>query len=306
MTRIYAIAMAIAGAASSPALADDYYAVTPSGATEEIFAGPPMETIGKLSSRCIDAKWSVVSSSTTELVCEAPMNLGQSVLGQMLMGNSYSTPPRRYFRFNAATVNGVSRVQVSGWMELQMAFGQTKRTDFSGPAFHNNMMTFLSSAGGQFPVGTTFPHHVFLGAGFEEARFGKTVGLRITKLEEGGPGARAGLRIGDTITSVAGKKFKDIGDLLDAFARATKSPTYDVDIVRAGKSMGVTVERAYRGTWTEAVVPPSARALASTIAGATSPISVADELAKLAKLKAEGVLTEAEFEAQKKKLLNQQ
>ncbi len=303
MRKTYGVAMAAACALSSPALADDYYAVTPSGATEEIFAGPPEETIGKLSSRCIDAKWTVVSSSATELVREAPMNIGQSVLGQMLMGNSYSTPPRRYFRFNAATVNGVSRVQASGWMELQMALGQTKRTDFSGPAFHNNIMTFMSSAGGQFPVGTTFPHHVFLGAGFEEARIGKTIGLRITKLEADGPGARAGLQVGDTITNVAGKKFKDIGDLLDAFAKATKTPTYGVDVVRAGKSMSVTVERAYRSPWTEAVVATPSRATALASATPIPPISVADELAKLAKLKSDGVLTDAEFEAQKRKLL---
>ena len=37
-----------------------------------------------------------------------------------------------------------------------MAFGQMKRTDFTGPTFQNNVMIFMGSAGGKFPAGTTF------------------------------------------------------------------------------------------------------------------------------------------------------
>jgi hypothetical protein len=40
------------------------------------------------------------------------------------------------------------------------------------------------------------------------------------------------------------------------------------------------------------------------VAVAAPPLSVADELAKLAKLRADGVLTEEEFAAQKRKLLS--
>src|SRR5688572_9758911 len=103
---------------ATPALADEYFAVTPSGAAEMLFQGKPQKVIGELSSKCIDVRWTVISSNPNELVCEAPLNMGQSVLGQMLLGNSYSTPPRRFFRFNVADVNGISRVQASGWMEL--------------------------------------------------------------------------------------------------------------------------------------------------------------------------------------------
>lgn len=113
---------------TSPALADKFFAVTPSGSAEMLFAENPPTVVGKLSSKCIDSHWTVVTSSSNELGCEAPLNMGQSVLGQMLMGNSYSTPPRRFFRFNVIEVNGISRAQASGWIELQMAFGQVKRT----------------------------------------------------------------------------------------------------------------------------------------------------------------------------------
>ena len=65
--------------ASTPAFADEYFAVTPSGATEMMFAGPPVEVVGKLSAKCIDAHWSVTSSTTTEVVCEAPMKFDRPV-----------------------------------------------------------------------------------------------------------------------------------------------------------------------------------------------------------------------------------
>ena len=50
---------------STPAFADEYFAVTPSGATEMMFAQPPTEVVGKLSAKCIDSHWSVTSSTAT-------------------------------------------------------------------------------------------------------------------------------------------------------------------------------------------------------------------------------------------------
>ena len=228
------------------------------------------------------------------------MNFGQSVLGQMLMGNSYSTPPRRFFRFNIAEVGGISRVQASGWMELQMAFGQIKRTDFSGPEFQNNMMSFMVAAGGKYPVGTTFPHHAALGVQAEDVRQGKSVGLRITAMEPDSAAAKAGLQVGDIVIQIAGKQFKDAGDYLDATAKAARSESYEVRFIRDAKPMMLRVARAFRAPITEAVVATAEPVSAPPPA---SPVSIADELAKLAKLKDQGLLTDAEFQAQKKKLL---
>ncbi|APR53181.1 PDZ domain-containing protein [Sphingomonas koreensis] len=288
--------------AATPVLADEYLAVTPSGMAEVQFADKPSVTIGKLTSKCIDARWTVISSSQTELICEAPMNFGQSVLGQMLMGNSYSTPPRRFFRFNVAEINGISRVQASGWMELQMAFGQMKRTDFSGPEFHNSIISFMSAAGGKLPVGTTFPNHAALGVDAEDVRQGKFVAFRIKSVAADSAAAKAGLQVGDVVTHIAGKQFKDAGDYLDATAKATKSATYEVRFARGGKPMTVSAPLAYRAPITEAVVAatePTVPAQPVVVA----PASVADELVKLAKLKDQGLLTDAEFQAQKSKLL---
>jgi len=222
-------------------------------------------------------------------------------MGQMLMGNSYSTPPRRYFRFNVAEVNGVSRVQAAGWMQLQMAFGQIQRTDFSGPEFHNGMMNFMGSAGGKLPVGTTFPNHVVMGVDTETIIQGKYRLPRVTKVYSGSAAERADLRVGDVLTNVAGERIKNYDeDALDAAARATKAATYQVELYRDGKPMTVTLQRDYRPTWNEAVVAPADPPETPT---AIPALSIADELAKLAKLRDDGTLTAAEFENQKKKLL---
>jgi hypothetical protein len=295
-------AAAIVAVQSTPALADKFIAVTPSGATEMLFAEKPQAAIGKLSSRCIDVRWTVISSSSNELVCESPLNTGESILGQMLMGNSYSTAPRRFFRFNAAEINGITRVQGSGWMELQMAFGQTKRTDFSGPPVHNGLMNFMAAAGGKFPIGTTFPNHAALGIQADNFQNGKLQYFRVKEVTPGSAAEKVGIRVGDVITGIAGKQFKNNDDYWDATARAGSKPTYEVSFLRDGKNMKVTVERAFRPTWTEAVVASTEQASA---VATTAQSSVADELGKLLKLKEAGALTDEEFEAQKKKLLEQ-
>ncbi len=264
-----------------------------------VFGGKPQKVIGALSSKCIDARWTVVSSNSNELVCESPLNFGQSVLGQMLMGNSYSTPPRRFFRFNVAEINGISRVQASGWMELQMAFGQVKRTDFSGPEFQNSIFSFLSSAGGKYPVGTTFPNHVAMGIQGDDVAYGRYVGLKITSVDDGSPAAKAGLQINDVVTKIARKPFKNMGDYLDATAKAAKVPTYEVEYVRAGATINAKLERAFRPAFSEVVLADAAPDSPTQVSSA----SVADEIEKLVRLKNAGVLTEAEFDAQKKKVL---
>lgn len=287
---------------SQPAFADEFFAVTPSGAAEMLFPDAPEKVVGTLTSRCIDVKWTVISSSATEVVCEAPLNFGQSLLGQIAMGNSYSTPPRRFFRFNLAKVNGISRVQASGWMELQMAFGQMRRTDFAGPEFHNSINGFLASAGGKYPVGTTFPNHVLLGVDGPFSMKGKEGGIDVTTVLPESAAAKGGIAVGDRITKIAGKKFKADDDFLDATAKAAKTATFEVEINRAGKPTKLTLPREFRPSMSEEVVPNVAETPSATVAAA-SLVPIADELAKLAKLKADGVLSEDEFQAQKTKLL---
>lgn len=266
-----------------------------------VFSGRSTAVVGQLTSRCIDVKWTVISSSANELVCESPMNFGQSLLGTMLMGNSYSTPPRRFFRFNVAETAGISRVQASGWMELQMAFGQMKRTEFSGPEFQNNILNFMATAGGKFPIGTTFPNHVVMGFTNEDVVTGKFHAMRVTSVMPGSAAAKAGIEVGDLVEQVAGKRFKKPDDFLDAAATAAATSSYDVVIQRTGKAMTLKLERAFRPAYTEKVNP--VEEATSSSPSQDTILSVADELAKLAKLKEQGIISAAEFDAQKKKLL---
>lgn len=279
------------------------FAVTPSGTPEAVFSGEAPVAVSRLSSKCMDVQWTVVSSSDTEVVCESPLSTGQSIIGQMLLGNSYSTPPRRFFRFNVSELSGISRVQVSGWMETQMAFGQMQRAPFSGADFHNSIMNFLISAGGAFPAGTTFPNHTVLGVLGKVASRGRNAAYEVAEVTPGGAADRAGLKAGDVITAVAGKKFKTDSDFLDSLAKAAKTPTYSIDVTRDGSALPLTLEREYRPTVTQiAIVSQEHAPVPGTVAPA---LSVADELAKLLKLKEQGVLTQTEFDSQKSKLLNQ-
>lgn len=297
------VAAVLAAVATSPAIADKFLAVTPSGAAEMLFPDRPPVVVGSLSSKCIDAHWTVTSSTATELVCEAPMNFGQSLLGTLAMGNSYSTPPRRFFRFNVAEINGISRVQASGWMELQMAFGQMRRTDFSGPEFQNNVLGFMAAAGGKYPTGTTFPNHVVMGVALEDGPIAG--GLHVKSIDPGSSADKAGVRVGDVITSIAGKHFKNVNQILDADAKAAETSTYPIELTRDGHSMKLVLDRAFRPPFAETVAPRAEPVSASPTSIAQQPnlTGTADELAKLASLRDKGIITADEFTAQKKKLL---
>ena len=73
--------------------------------------------------------------------------------------------------------------------------------------------------------------------------------------------------------------------------------------MRGDKKMTATLQRQFRPTVTEVVTAKVAPPVpAQHVQQVTS---VADELAKLVKLKESGVLTDAEFQAQKQKLLAQ-
>lgn len=292
-------------ATGQSALADDFFAVTPSKTAEVIFSDNSRDAVSKLSSRCIDAHWTIISSSETELICEAPLNFGQSVVGQLLLGNSYSTPPRRFFRFNVGSINGVSRVQASGWMELQMAFGQTRRTDFGGPEFQNSIFGFLMSAGGNLPVGTTFPNHAMMGVEGEFSSDGHSPGYKVRQVAPNSPASVADVQISDTISRVAGKQVKNEGALLDALAKAAKSPTYKVEVFRAGAPVSLELARAFRPTVIEEVKPVEIIESVSVASRYTTQSSFADEMIKLAKLRDDKILTEEEFQARKAKLLAQ-
>ena len=132
---------------------------------------------------------------------------------------------------------------------------------------------------------------------------GKTQVPRITEIVPGSAADKGGIQVGDLVTRVAGERLKNDNDILDAAAKAASKPTYEVEVIRGGKPLKLTLERAFRPSWTEQVV--AAPATVSVPQSQLGALSVADELSKLVKLKSDGVISNEEFEAQKKKLLGQ-
>ncbi|MEC9067821.1 MAG: SHOCT domain-containing protein [Pseudomonadota bacterium] len=288
------------------ATADEPYALTPSGATEAFFDMPITEASDRLVNGCIDAGQTVISSTPTVVVCEFYLNTLESVLSQLLIGNSYSTPPRSYVRFNLAGLDRTTRVTANAWIETQMAFGQTRREDMQSANYHNDVMSFFALMGGRFPPGTEYPNHAFIGASFETVEEPEK-GIRIRHIEPGQAAERAGLRVGDVITRLAKERTKGPNDLLDGLHKAIKNPTFVVEFYRGSEKMKVDVEREFRMTEREPVDLPSFDEPEQAVAAMApiAPISLADELAKFAALRDQGVITDEEFEAQKAKLLAQ-
>lgn len=301
-----ALTGAVMLAIATPAVADEYYAVTPSGRAEAYFDRSVVQTSDLLTNTCIDRGWTVVETTETMVTCQGAMSFGQRLASALLIGNQYSTPPQLFYRFNLAGSGQSTRVQVNAWIETQMAFGQIRREEFSGATFHNSAMDFFAAAGGRWPPGTTFPNHAYIGLSFEVSDDPK--GGRITKIEPDSPAEAADLALGDVVTRIAGERIKDGGDLLDALAKAKETPTYEVEYYRVGRKTKATLESVLRNP---VVAPVATSALPENLVPAamlTAPapaqaLSVADELAKFAKLRDEGIITSDEFEAQKAKLL---
>lgn len=304
MRRSILLAVLLAAAVpTTPALADEPYAITPSGRTEAIFDMPVTETSDRIANGCIDLGWTVVSTTSTVVICEAQMSTLQSVLAALTIGNRYSTPPKQFLRFNIAGLGHSSRVQATGWIETQMAFGQTRTEEMTAANYHNNVMDLFQGLGGRFPPGTTFPYHAYFGSKFELTDGNK--GLLLTEIERGSPADRGGLQRGDVLTRLARERIKGSGDLLDGLRKAAKNATYEVEISRGGQPMKLTLEREYRPTVEGPALSDLPPEPETPQVQAVMALSPADELAKFAKLRDDGILSDEEFEAQKARLLGQ-
>jgi hypothetical protein len=166
MQRITAMIVCAAAVSATPAMADEPYAVPPSGMTETYFPMRVVDASDHLANKCLDAGWTMVSSTETVVVCEVLMSFGSRLLSA-LAAPRYATPPRQYFRFNLAGMRGNTRVQATAWQETQTAFGQNQRTDLVSDNNHNSVMNFFETVDGIYPPGTQFPNHARAGFGYE-------------------------------------------------------------------------------------------------------------------------------------------
>ena len=293
----------LAAMCSQPALADEPYAVTPNGRAEMMFDVPAVETSDMIAGACMSSNWVIKEQSPQQVLCEAPPTFGQSLVANMLMGNSYSTPPRLYYRFSIVQLSNETRVQANGWMGVQSAFGQNREMNANLKGFHNNAMDMMRAAGGRYPEGTAFPNHAYVGSGFDYTETPQK-GLRLREVDPEGPFARAGLRDGDVVTRVAGERWKNFDDFYDGLHKAASSDQYEVEFYRAGDKTKASVARLFRSAVGPLEIdnPPFGQANEPQVV-VQNEISTADELAKFADLLSKGIITQEEFDEQKSRLL---
>jgi len=288
---------------ATPALADAPLAVTPSGATEAYFNLPVVATSDTLANSCIDFGWTTISSTETMVVCEVPMSVGASILSA-LAAPRYATPTKEFIRFNIAGASGLSRVQVSGWRETQTAFGQTQRIELGNENYHNTAMGFMAYLGGIYPPGTQFPNHASMNIEYEFVKAPQE-GMRVKAVLPDGAFAAAGFMAGDIVSRIAKQRIKNNNDLSDGLHKAIRGQSFEVEFYRNGKLQKANVPVIFRPT--AGPLPAAAFNQAppapTTTTIVQSEFSVAEELQRLADLRDRGILTPAEFDAEKAKLL---
>lgn len=303
LRRLSVILTATLVAWSAPAFADEPMALTPSGSTEAFFDLSLVDTSDLLANSCVDYGWTTISSTPTVVMCELPISVGKAILSA-LAGPKYATPPRHYIRFNLAGYRGLSRVQATGWEEIQTAFGQTQTTPMASDNYHNGVTSFLIGLGGHFPPGTTFPNHAMMGVEYEYVERPAN-GMRLKSVIADGPFAEAGLQEGDIVLRIAGERIKGENDLSDGLHKAIKRETFQVEYLRNGERAKIDVPRVFRPD--AGPLPEATVAAAEPAAGTTTIIqnemSIASELEALAGLLERGILTQEEFDEQKAKLL---
>jgi hypothetical protein len=228
----FVMALAATSLASCATTSQPLMVETQSGRPEAIFLDTSIDQArGKIASRCMDAAMIVTQSSSSEVICESNLSMGQSVLAQVAIGNSYSTTPRQYVKVVMAEVGNNVRLQASSWIETQMAFGQVRRapTDTSNSQ-KNDLQGFILSAGAVLPDG---------------ARLGEpkpTMGIRVHEKEienshselyvafvtNSSPAEKAGLRVCDQISAINGEKISTSNDMQNFKVEADKAVTFTV------------------------------------------------------------------------------
>lgn len=222
-------------------LASDRAVLTLSGQPDVVFQETTLgDAASKIANHCMNAGWQITSQTTNQVVCEVPMGTMQSALTQMLIGNSYSTTPRSFVRVNIAQIGSHTRAQANAWVETQMAFGQVRQQPFSDDKTFNNLMGFLTGAGGQLPPGTRFPGN-YIGIDGQPESDGRRVSIPVTKVFPGSPGAEAGLEVGDRILKVNGATFKNQEDFGKKLNKVGASVRYPLVILRDGKEQTLSV-----------------------------------------------------------------
>ena len=99
------------------------------------------EAKNKLIDACINKGLQTSEIGTQSVKCWKTVEGTKGILTQLLVGNSYSTPPTENMQFVLIQKNEDVRIEASRyWVETQMAFGQIRQEDLN----RLNLQTFLN------------------------------------------------------------------------------------------------------------------------------------------------------------------
>lgn len=101
----------------------------------------------KLAILCANRNATVVEQDDRHVLCQREVTGGKGILAQAMLGNSHSTIPQLMIRFQVLRDGKSARVQASQWIELQMAGGQTRRTDLNNSKQRAELENTLIDAG---------------------------------------------------------------------------------------------------------------------------------------------------------------
>lgn len=121
---------------------------TSSGYPEGVFSNTTVDVVkSKIMEGCSSKGIMVQDVQSNSVICGKTMSGNDAFLATLAMGNSYSTTPERKVRFMVFQSGSNVKVTAQQWMDLQMAFGQTKKQELNSNNQRNNMQDFLEKLG---------------------------------------------------------------------------------------------------------------------------------------------------------------
>ncbi len=127
-------------------------ATTPSGRPEAIFRGRTQGQVAtRLASHCLERGLMVDEHTDNRVVCRGRLEGGAAFAAQLLIGNSYSTPPEGILTFSFVQQGRDVRAYGRGEVVTQMAYGQIRRVESNGNADFNSLMQAMITVGGEAP-----------------------------------------------------------------------------------------------------------------------------------------------------------
>jgi hypothetical protein len=121
---------------------------TPSGNAEGTIQNVTVEDASnRVIALCNASGLGVYDATPQRVLCGKVLTGGDAVLASLAIGNSYSTPPEQKVQFIIFRDGSGVKITTQQWIETQMAFGQTRRSELKANHQVNDLQRALNSIG---------------------------------------------------------------------------------------------------------------------------------------------------------------